>query len=238
MKTYGLIGKSLLHSFSKKYFTEKFNKEKITCSQYHNFEIQHVNEFKQLINQYKFTGINVTNPYKELIVPLLNELSEEARIIGAVNTIRFHKEKLIGYNTDYLGFKNSIKKLIKGRNRALILGNGGAAKAIKYSLKKLGIKYKTVNRNTNFCYSDLTKEMIEYYTIIINATPEGSYPKIEKYPNIPYEYLNKKHLLFDLIYNPKETKFLTYGKSRGAKIKNGLEMLKIQAEESWNIWNL
>ena len=237
MKTYGLIGKNLLHSFSKIYFSRKFNKEKITCAQYLDFEIQDINEFKQLINQYKFTGINVTNPYKELIIPLLNELSEEARIISAVNTIRFHKNILIGYNTDHLGFRNSIKTLLKGRRKALILGDGGAAKAIKYSLEQLGISYKTVNRNTNFSYSDLTKEIIEYYTIIINATPESSYPKIESFPNIPYKYLNKKHLLFDVIYNPKETKFLTYGKLQGACIKNGLEMLKIQAEESWNIWN-
>ena len=238
MKTFGLIGKSLNNSFSAKYFSEKFSREIITDTQYLNFELKNISEFKQLISKIKFSGLNVTIPYKESIIPFLDELSEEAKAIGAVNTIRFYKERLIGYNTDYLGFKNSILPILKGRKRALILGDGGAAKAIKYALKKIGAEYKTVSRNTSFDYIDVTSKVTGFYDIIINTTPLGSYPKTSNFPNIPYEYLNKKHLLFDLVYNPNETRFLEYGKEKKTQTKNGLEMLQIQAEESWNIWNL
>ncbi len=238
MKTFGIIGKSLAHSFSARYFSDKFSKEDITNSKYLNFEIKDISEFKQLIKKNKLSGLNVTIPYKESIIPFLDELSKEAEVIGAVNTIRFKGGKLIGYNTDYIGFTNSIKPLLEGRRKAVILGDGGAAKAIKYALTKLGIEYKTVNRNTSLNYIDLTIEITDYYTIIINTTPLGSYPEVSNFPKIPYKYLNEKHLLFDLTYNPKETKFLTFGKERKAKTKNGLEMLKIQAEESWKIWNL
>ena len=238
MKTFGLIGKSLAHSFSVQYFSEKFFKEGITDTQYLNFEMQNISEFKQLIKKNKISGLNVTIPYKESIIPFLDELSEDAKIIGAVNTIRFDNGKLIGYNTDYLGFINSIQQLLEGRNKAIILGDGGAAKAIKYALKKLDVEYKTVNRNSSFDYLDIKKQITGYYTIIINTTPIGSYPKVNDFPKIPYEYLNANYLLFDLIYNPNETKFLAYGKAKNAQTKNGLEMLQIQAEESWKIWNL
>ena len=238
MKTFGLIGKSLVHSFSAQYFSEKFLKEGITDTQYLNFELQDILEFKLLIDETKLSGLNVTIPYKESIIPFLDELSKEAKIIGAVNTIRFINEKLIGYNTDYIGFTNSIKPLLKDRNKAIILGDGGAAKAIKYALKKLGIEYKTASRNTLFDYLDITNQKAGYYNIIINTTPLGSYPNTSNFPKIPYDYLNENYLLFDLIYNPNETKFLAYGKAKNTQTKNGLEMLQIQAEESWNIWNL
>lgn len=237
MRTFGLIGKNLLYSFSAKYFAQKFLNEKITNTQYLNFEIQDIAEFKSLIQKVNLNGLNVTIPYKESIIPLLDELSETAKIIGAVNTICFTNGKLIGYNTDYLGFLESIKPLLDGRDRAIILGDGGSAKAIKFALKKLNIEYKTVNRNTSLNYTDVTSQIIENYSIIINTTPLGTHPEINNFPNIPYQDLTTKHLLFDLIYNPEETKFLTNGKSKRSKTKNGLEMLKIQAEESWKIWN-
>ena len=238
MRTFGLIGKSLEHSFSSQYFNEKFFKEGITDTQYLNFELKDISEFKQLIEKNKLSGLNITIPYKESIIPFLDELNEEAKEIGAVNTIQFRNGKTIGHNTDHIGFTNSIKPLLEDRNKAIILGDGGAAKAIKYALKKLNIEYKTINRNTSFDYLDITKQITGYYTIIINTTPVGSYPNINDFPKIPYEYLNQNYLLFDLIYNPNETKFLAYGKAKNAQTKNGLEMLQLQAEESWNIWNI
>ena len=238
MRTFGLIGKSLEHSFSSQYFNEKFFKEGITDTQYLNFELKDISEFTELIKTHKLSGLNITIPYKESIIPFLDELNEEAQEIGAVNTIQFSNGKTIGHNTDQIGFTNSIQPLLEGRNKAIILGDGGAAKAIKYALKKLNIEYKTINRNTSFDYLDITKQITGYYTIIINTTPVGSYPNINNFPKIPYEYLNQNYLLFDLIYNPNETKFLAYGKAKNAQTKNGLEMLQLQAEESWNIWNI
>lgn len=238
MRTFGLIGRSLLHSFSAKYFRKKFVQEGITDAQYINLELKDISEFKQLITTNRFSGLNVTIPYKEAIIPFLDELSNESKMIGAVNTIRFHNGKLIGHNTDYIGFKKSIQPLLKGRRRAIILGNGGAAKAIKYALMRLGVKYITANRNTSFDYLDITKKITDDHDIIINTTPEGSHPKISKFPKIPYEKLNESYLLFDLIYNPQETRFIAYGKANNTQTKNGLEMLQIQAEESWKIWNL
>ena len=238
MRTFGLIGKSLEHSFSSQYFNEKFFKEGITDTQYLNFELKHISEFTELIKTNKLSGLNITIPYKESIIPFLDELNEVAQEIGAVNTIQFSNGKTIGHNTDQIGFTNSIKPLLEDRNKAIILGDGGAAKAIKYALKKLNIEYKTINRNTSFDYLDITKQITGYYTIIINTTPVGSYPNINDFPKIPYEYLNQNYLLFDLIYNPNETKFLAYGKAKNAQTKNGLEMLQLQAEESWNIWNI
>ena len=238
MRTFGLIGKSLEHSFSSQYFNEKFFKEGITDTQYLNFELKHISEFTELIKTNKLSGLNITIPYKESIIPFLDELNEEAKEIGAVNTIQFSNGKTIGHNTDHIGFTNSIQPLLEDRNKAIILGDGGAAKAIKYALKKLNIEYKTINRNTSFDYLDITKQITGYYTIIINTTPVGSYPNINDFPKIPYEYLNQNYLLFDLIYNPNETKFLAYGKAKNAQTKNGLEMLQLQAEESWNIWNI
>ena len=237
MKTYGLVGKNLEHSFSKEYFNNKFQKERILNSQYLNFEINEISEFKKIISENKIYGLNITNPFKKVIIPYLDELSDEAKEIGAVNTILPYNGKLIGHNTDFLGFTISIKPLLKEKNKALILGDGGAAQAIKYSLKKLNIEYKIVNRNSSFNYLDIDIQITDYYNIIINTTPLGMYPKTDNFPKIPYKYLNEKHLLFDLIYNPKETEFLLKGKARKTQTMNGLNMLEIQAEESWKIWN-
>lgn len=237
MRTFGLIGKSLSHSFSESYFTNKFQKEGITNTEYKKFELSNISEFPDLIKNNQLSGINVTIPYKESIIPFLDELTPQAKTIGAVNTIQFKGDKLIGHNTDTIGFLQSISPILKGRDKALILGNGGAAKAVKNALKTLNIEHKTVSRNSLFNYLDINSEIIGYYDIIINTTPLGTYPNTTEFPQISYNYLNKKHLLFDLIYNPKETEFLRFGKAKNCSIKNGLEMLEIQAESSWNIWN-
>ncbi|HIG08305.1 MAG TPA: shikimate dehydrogenase [Alphaproteobacteria bacterium] len=237
MKTFGLIGKNLSHSFSSSYFNEKFFKERITNTEYLNFELNDISEFPQLIKKQNLSGINVTLPYKESIIPFLDELSENAKRIGSVNTIQISRGRIIGHNTDVIGFKKSITPLLAGRNTALILGDGGAAKAVKFIFNQLNISHKTINRNSAFDYSDITSEIIDFNTIIVNATPLGMIPEIKNYPQIPYELLTEKHLLFDLIYNPKETLFLKYGRVNKACTKNGLEMLQIQAETSWSIWN-
>ena len=237
MKTFGLIGKSLSHSFSSNYFNEKFFKERITNTEYLNFELNDISKLPQLIKKQNLSGVNVTLPYKESIIPFLDELSEDAKRIGSVNTIQISNGKLIGHNTDVVGFKQSITPLLAGRNTALILGDGGAAKAVKFIFNQLNISHKTINRNSSFDYSDITRELIGSNVIIINTTPIGMMPKIKNYPQIPYELLTDKHLLFDLIYNPKETLFLRCGRANNACTKNGLEMLQIQAETSWNIWN-
>ncbi len=238
MRTFGLIGKHLSHSFSAGYFTEKFLQEGIANTRYINFELEKISDFKELIKKNNLSGVNVTIPYKEAIIPLLDELDQEAKVIGAVNTIRFKNEKLIGYNTDHIGFKSSIQPLLRNQNKAIILGNGGAAKAVKYTLQKLNIKYETIKRFRLTKCLDKKTEKTGFQVVIINTTPVGSYPRTDQFPNIPYKYLNENFLLFDLIYNPDETKFLAHGKARGAQTKNGLEMLQKQAEESWKIWNL
>ena len=237
MRTFGLIGKSLSHSFSQNYFNEKFHKEDISNCEYKNFELNNISEFTGLIRKIKLSGLNVTIPYKESIIPFLDELTQQAKAIGAVNTIEFKGNKLIGHNTDTIGFSKSIYPILNGRKKALILGNGGASKAIQYALKKLNIKYKIVSRNSSFNYLDISNKSIGYYNIIINTTPLGTYPKIGDFPKIPYKELNENYLLFDVIYNPQESTFLRYGKTRNCSIKNGLEMLEIQAESSWKIWN-
>ena len=236
MKIFGLIGIKLENSFSKKYFINKFKKEKITKSSYFNFNLRDVADLRSLIIEHNINGLNVTMPYKEKIIPYLDGLNEDAKLIGAVNTIKVDNEKLIGYNTDHIGFAYSLLSNLNNRKRALILGNGGAAKAVKYVLKNN--KFKVVSRNTHFDYLDINQKIMNDYEIIINTTPLGSLAEINRFPNIPYKYISKKHLLFDIIYNPKQTKFLEYGKRYNALTINGLQMLKIQAEESWKIWNL
>ena len=237
MRTYGLIGKNLTNKLLKNYFKNKFKKEHITNSQYLDFEIQSISDFKELLKNKKISGLNVTIPYKESIIKFLDELSFEAGKIGAVNTIQIKNGKLVGHNTDHIGFTKSIYSKLDERKKAIILGNGGAAKAIRYSLNKLGIIHKTISRNSKFNYSDFNASMCMEYDIIINTTPLGVYPDINSAPEIPYELLSNKHLLFDLTYNPLETKFLKNGKINNTKIQNGLNMLEIQAEESWKIWN-
>lgn len=243
IKIHGLLGQKLSHSFSKKYFTEKFAVEKIENSLYENFELNDVGEFTKLIASNKnISGLNVTIPYKETIISFLDSLTEDAQKIGAVNTIQFLNGKTIGHNTDVIGFEKSLLPLLKNHHQnALILGTGGAAKAVQFVLEKLNISFKYVSRkkaNNQLIYTDLNEEIIEKYTLIINTTPLGMFPKIDDLPNLPYQFISEKHLVYDLIYNPLESAFLKKAKAQGAVVKNGLEMLQLQAEESWNIWNL
>tara|TARA_B110000444_G_scaffold125414_1_gene117843 strand:+ start:306 stop:1022 length:717 start_codon:yes stop_codon:yes gene_type:complete len=237
MKNYGLIGKSLEHSFSETYFNKKFKKLNLKAYNYNNYEIKNVSAVKELINKNNLIGLNVTIPFKIEIIKILDKLDKNAEITNSVNTIKIEKNKLIGYNTDIIGFEKSIIPIIDKRKNALILGNGGASKSIQHVLKKLNINFTVISRKDNKNYSNLKKEDIISHEIIINTTPLGMYPKIDLSPNILYEFINNKHLAYDLIYNPSETVFLKKAKNNGSKIKNGYEMLKIQADESWKIWN-
>ena len=239
---FGLVGKDISYSFSRGYFADKFKKEDLQHT-YVNFDLQSIDELKAIIkNTSNLKGLNVTIPYKEQVIPLLDKLNKRAKEIGAVNTIRITKNnKLKGYNTDFYGFKNSLKPHLKSHHKkALILGTGGASKAIAYALKKLKIKYDFVSRsqkeNVTYLYSDLSSDIISKYTIIINCTPIGTFPKVNQCPNIPYDAITSKHILYDLIYNPEQTKFLQCGELKGATTINGSEMLRLQAEKSWEIW--
>jgi shikimate dehydrogenase len=239
---YGLIGKNIPYSFSKKIFTKKFKKENLKKNFYYIFDIKNIFFLKKILYNNSFIkGLNVTIPYKESIIPFLYDLSLESKKIGAVNTIVPTKLGYIGYNTDIYGFEHSfIKNIKKFHKRALILGTGGAAKSVFFVLNKLGIKSKFVSRKkkkNNLSYKEINFFLLKKYKIIINCTPIGSYPEIKKFPLIPYKYLNYKHYLYDLIYNPIETSFLKKGKKMGCFIKNGLEMLYLQAKKSWKIWN-
>lgn len=239
---FGLVGKNISYSFSRGYFADKFKNENLPHS-YVNFDLQSIDELKDIIeNTSNLKGLNVTIPYKEEVIPLLDKLNKRAKKIGAVNTIKIKKGKLIGFNTDYDGFKNSLKPHLKKHHKnALILGTGGASKAIAHALKKFSIKYHYVSRNkkegVTYTYSKLTEDIITSFQIIINCTPIGTFPNINECPDIPYDGITDKHILYDLIYNPEETKFLNCGKLKGATTINGLEMLKLQAEKSWEIWN-
>lgn len=241
MKTYGLIGYPLGHSFSKAYFTDKFKREGVDA-QYLNFEIENINMFGEVLSaNADLRGLNVTIPYKQQIIPFLDELSEAAKLIGAVNTIQFVGGKLIGHNTDHIGFSGSLKPLLKtDHKKALVLGTGGASKAVVFALQQLSIEVTQVSRKPQIgqlSYADIDKEIIEEHQIIINTTPLGMSPKVEDSPDIPYQYLTTEHLLYDLVYNPTETLFLQKGKAHGAAVKNGLEMLQLQAEAAWQVWN-
>lgn len=238
---YGLIGYPLEHSFSPEYFKQKFLAENTTAL-YRLFPIKDISELKPLIkNHPALRGLNVTIPYKSQVFSYLDDVDDIAAKVGAVNCIKIQDRKLTGYNTDVHGFTESLKPLLKSyHNKALILGNGGAAKAVKYSLRELGIDYTVVSKSNKpsvITYSDISEEIIEEYHIIINTTPLGMYPDIERYPAIPYQLLTDKHLLYDLVYNPAQTEFLKKGEKYGATTKNGQEMLQLQAEASWRIWN-
>ena len=242
MKIFGLLGKDIDYSFSKGYFKEKFEVNKLDCV-YNNFDLKNIESFIELKkNCRKFSGFNVTIPYKEVIIPYLDFIDAEAKEIGAVNTIKIKNNQLIGFNTDHYGFKKSLITHLKTYHKsALILGTGGASKAVAFALKELEIKFEFVSRTKSpsikYTYNSLSSTVIEANKLIINCTPLGTYPKTEKFPDIYYAGINREHLLFDLIYNPIETTFLKNGKSKGAKVINGLEMLKNQAEKSWMIWN-
>ncbi len=247
MRVFGLIGYPLSHSFSVKYFAEKFNKENITNCVYQNFEIPTIDDFPQIIsNNPNLFGLNVTIPYKEKVIPFLDELSLEAKNIGAVNTIQIirnnGKIKLVGHNTDCYGFHQSLKPLLQANHhKALILGTGGAAKAVEYVLKNLGLEVLYVSRNpeknNELNYADLEGDVFKKFKVIVNSTPLGMYPNINDCPDLPYELIEKDNLLYDLIYNPAETKFMKEGAKKGAAVQNGLSMLQLQAEKAWEIWN-
>ncbi|MBB2146053.1 shikimate dehydrogenase [Pedobacter sp. LMG 31464] len=246
MRTFGLIGFPLSHSFSKKFFSEKFENEKIGDCSYELFPIEKADEMMELIQKNpSLRGLNVTIPHKVNIIPFLNEIDNAAKEIGAVNCISINQSgnqpKLKGYNTDAYGFSESLKPLLeKHHQKALIFGDGGAAKAVKYVLNQLQIPYLVVVRNpapNAILYSAITEEILNEYTVLINTTPLGMSPNLDSYPPIPYQFLTTQHLAYDLVYNPEETEFLKRTKNQGAKIKNGLEMLYLQAERSWYIWN-
>ncbi len=239
-KKYGLIGYPLSHTFSPGYFKNKFKEQHIHDCMYASYELSDIKQFLDLVKDKEIHGLNVTIPYKELVMEYLDELSPEAKEIGAVNTIKFDKGKLIGFNTDVMGFEDSLKELI-GENpieNALVLGSGGAAKAVFYVLKNLGIETKVVSRSDkgDLHYSDLKGQMSNYQ-LVVNTSPLGMYPKQDTCPNIPYEEITDNHFFYDLIYNPEKTLFLKQAEANGAKIKNGHRMLIIQAEKSWEIWN-
>jgi shikimate dehydrogenase len=246
MKQYGLIGYPLSHSFSRRFFTEYFEKESI-AAEYLNFEISDIKLLTNVINENpQLIGFNVTIPYKEVIIPYLDSCDVKAAAIKAVNTVKIDRSgeriSLKGFNTDLIGFRNSIFPLLKPHHKkALILGTGGASKAIVATLKDLSIATQLVSREAkdgiSISYDQLTKEIMEDFSVVVNTTPLGTFPKTETFPEIPYEFLSNKHLLFDLVYNPAITNFLQKGAYCGAATKNGLEMLELQALAAWVIWN-
>ena len=243
-KQFGLLGKNISYSFSKKYFTEKFKELQLENYSYKNFDLQKIEDFPMILNEnIEFIkGFNVTIPYKEEIFKYLDEVDADAKTIGAVNTIKvLDGYRLKGFNTDVFGFENSLKPLLKGfEKQALILGPGGASKAVAFILGKLNIDYKFVSRNSknknSISYQELDEDILKQSHIIVNCTPLGTYPNVENFPDIPYQYVSNKHILYDLIYNPEVTSFLQKGKEMGAMIKNGKEMLELQADKSWEIW--
>ena len=257
MRKFGLIGKPLTHSFSKKYFEEKFQREKISDCSYDLFELNNIEEFPSLIKSNpELVGLNVTIPYKESVIPFLDDLDEGAKEIGAVNCIRVENGKLIGYNTDCHGFEDSLVKFFdkntsKGETGetvlksplgdlgVFILGTGGSSKAVCYVLRKMKLPFCNVSRNSKDGYItyDEIFSQLKSFNLFINTTPLGMFPKVDVSPKIPYELLSGNDFLFDLVYNPTETEFLKRGREKGAKTKNGLEMLELQAEKSWEIWN-
>tara|TARA_B100000700_G_scaffold61724_1_gene67677 strand:- start:3477 stop:4217 length:741 start_codon:yes stop_codon:yes gene_type:complete len=240
----GLIGYPLVHSFSKKYFNEKFDNENIKNVSYQNYELKNINELKSLIKRNSdLRGLNVTIPYKEKVIKYLDKIDEKYLNIGAVNVIKIIDNKLFGINTDYEAFKITLKEWLDNsfNSKALILGTGGSSKSVSLALKELNIDHNFVSRKKRknvFSYEELLDiKIFSNYKLIINTTPLGMYPKINLLPNIPYRLITKNYYLYDLVYNPETTRFLEKGKRKGAKIKNGLEMLHLQAELSWNYWN-
>ncbi len=246
MDTYGLVGYPLGHSFSKAYFEQKFQNENIKA-EFLNFELENIADFPQLLaNNPNLKGLSVTIPHKETIIPFLDEVEGAAQEIGAVNSVRICRQgetiKTIGYNTDYYGFGKSLDVFLERKTdlKALILGTGGASKAISYALKQREIPYKLISRNRakgDYAYQDLTPHNISSHHLIINTTPLGTFPNNETFPEIPYESITNSHFLFDLVYNPEKTTFLRKGEEQGAKIQNGLPMLHYQAERSWELWH-
>lgn len=242
-KRFGLLGRNINYSFSKGYFTDKFNSENFAGCTYENFDIPEIAAFPEIIKSTSdLKGLNVTIPYKETVIPFLDKLSKKAEQIGAVNTIKITKKgKLKGYNTDYYGFKKSLEPLLQPHHKkALVLGTGGASKGVAYALDELNIPYTFVSREAKenaIDYDRINATTFDNYQIIINSTPVGTNPNVDAFPLIPYEFFTDKHIAFDLIYNPAETQFLKKAAAQGAQIKNGLDMLIFQAEKAWRIWN-
>ena len=241
MDKYGIIGNPLGHSFSKRFFTEKFAREGIDA-EYLNFQIPEIGKLTEVLQENpELRGINVTLPYKTEVIPFLDELSDEAREIGAVNVVQIRNGHLKGFNSDIIGFTRSIQPLLKPHHRkALILGTGGASRAIRVGLTRLGLEWKYVSRTPRegmITYEDITAETLREYEVIVNCSPVGMFPKVDECPAIPYEFLTQDHLLYDLVYNPENTLFMKKGALQGAVVKNGLEMLHLQAIASWEFWN-
>jgi len=240
---FGLLGRNIDYSFSRKYFTERFERDQQSHFSYVNFDLQDISEFPAVIkNNRDLKGLNVTIPYKESVIPFLDKMSKNATKIGAVNTIKFTKKGYLkGYNTDYYGFRKTLKPLLQPHHKkALILGTGGASKGVAFALEQLGILYTFVSRTASenaIDYSLINVTTFDNYQIVINCTPIGTSPEVDKFPDLPYEYFTDKHIAFDLIYNPEETLFLKKAKTNGAVVKNGYDMLVFQAEKSWKIWN-
>ncbi len=239
VRLFGLIGFPLSHSFSKGFFTEKFSRENIAGCAYENFPIPDISAFPALWDENPaLEGLNVTIPYKQAVIPYLDELTDAAKVIGAVNCIRRDGKYLIGHNTDVLGFGRSLQPLLAPHHTdALVLGTGGAALAVKYALKQLHIRYTEISRSGPVTYEAITPEMMQSHKLIVNTTPLGMYPNTDAAPPLPYEHAGAEHLFYDLVYNPPETLFMQKGMERGAAVKNGHEMLILQAEASWEIWN-
>ena len=244
MRKFGLIGYPLSHSFSKKYFTEKFEKEAIPDCEFELYEIPQIGDFEKVLTENpELEGMSVTIPYKQEVIPFLDELDLASAEIGAVNCIRLRDGKRKGFNTDYIGFKNSLKNWLGGDiPRALVLGTGGASKAVKVALRDLGVSFLVVSRNpilNQITYSDLKTNpaFIQNFPLIINTTPLGTFPNTEEMPDIPVELLNKSHHVYDLVYNPAETMLMKACLARGGKVKNGMDMLVLQAKAAWTIWN-
>ena len=241
-KCYGLLGRNIDYSFSRGYFIQKFKKEELTNCSYQNFDLDSIDSVKSILKMDNISGLNVTTPYKREIIPYLDKISEQSKKIQAVNTIQFGKNgKKIGHNTDIFGFERSLLEITsKLPKNALILGTGGASSAVAFVLEKHKINYIYVSRNPSLNqinYNNLTPRFLKKHKLIINASPVGTFPRINLCPEIPYDAIDETHILFDLIYNPLETLFLNEGKKRGATISNGLKMLEYQAEKSWEIWN-
>ncbi len=240
---FGLLGRNISYSFSRGYFGGKFKELDLNDYSYVNFDLQDINELSKVIIEKKnsLRGFNVTIPYKEEVIPFLDKIDKKAAAIGAVNTVKVSKNgKLKGYNTDYFGFKNSLKPFLsKEHKKALILGTGGASKAVAFALKSLDITPTFVSRKASdnvITYQELNEEVVKENLVIVNCTPLGTHPNINQAPDIPYDFIGESHVLYDLIYNPSKTLFLQKGESKGAQIKNGLEMLELQAEKAWEIW--
>jgi len=242
-RQFGLLGKNIAYSFSKKYFTEFFTSQQYNDCFYDNFDVATLESFTTILNNHPdLKGLNVTIPYKETVIPYLDKLSKSAAQIEAVNVIRFtRKGKLKGYNSDYYGFMKSLRPLLLTHHKkALILGTGGAAKAVAFALDRLGLSYTHVSRDAGegrLDYASISATTFKEYHIVINCTPLGTSPNTEAYPPIPYAYFTPSHIAFDLVYNPEETQFLKKAKAQGAVVKNGYEMLVFQAQKAWKIWN-